>query len=170
MAATAVAPEVKEAIDLGKSNQKSLGDLNKKLDGLVDKLSKTPANMGQHPWQQGFAPHARVGEDPMSSRGFKFLKMLGLLTQGCTREQAKHEHSVHERLTKAYEQAGFVWGGAGRTGETRFLAPLASSFQRSSFCDIRYSFCASSKVTPASARRAMVWPYVLLFILRSSVG
>jgi HK97 family phage major capsid protein len=123
-----VAPEVKEAIDLGKSNQKSLGDLNKKLDGLVEKLSKTPANMGQHPWQQGFAPHARVGEDPMSSRGFKFLKMLGLLTQGCTREQAKHEHDVHERLCKAYEQNGFVWGGAGRTGETRFLAPLATGF------------------------------------------
>jgi HK97 family phage major capsid protein len=126
--------EAREALELSRQNKAMNEQTGKKLDLLIDKLSKTP-NYGSEGNPFGPGIHIRKGEDPLSSRGFKFLNMLGVLTQACSREVAKHEYGIHERLTKAYEQAGYQWGGAGRTGETRFLAPLATGYMEENIID-----------------------------------
>jgi len=113
-------------------NEEQMSSLTKSLDGLVKKLSATPA-AGQPGVQQVFGtPWARNGEDPLTSRGFSFMKMLGLLTGGCTPDNAKVELDVHNRLHNAFVKelggAAYAYQGLGRDGVNRFLAPLASSF------------------------------------------
>ena len=128
--------EIKELQTMAKTNGEGLKTLTKNFDHLIDKLSKTPAAGQPHPHQVFGAPWARSGEDAMASRGFSFLKMIGLLTGGCAAEDAKIEVDVHNRLHNVYVKelggGGYTYGGNGHTGIHRFLAPLAVSFMQES--------------------------------------
>lgn len=139
-APTAVSPEVKEAIDLGRQNKAALETMGKTLGDIAEKFKKLPAyaaGQGPYPAGMGFGQgvHVRQGEDPLASRGYSFMKMLGLITGAVRPDEAKFEYNFHERLTKAYEQDGYAYGGKGKTGHDRFLAPLATSFMQDSVID-----------------------------------
>ncbi len=119
--------------DLAQKNADDIGVLTKKFDALVDRLSKTPAPGTPDPKQVFGVPWARNGEDPMGSRGFSFMKMLGMITGAVSEKQAKFEKDVHDRLHQVYNaNAGsadrYPYYGGHRPGEKAFLAPLASSF------------------------------------------
>ena len=122
---------VQGAVQSAAKNAENFAQLNKSVAGLVDKLSKTPAaganpaNVFQPPW----ATRVRTGESPLTSRGYSFMKMLGVITQGVNPDEAKVELQIHDKLNKAFE-GRYDYKGAGITGQVhgRFLAPLASSF------------------------------------------
>lgn len=125
--------ELVELQDAAKKNSEGLAVLTKKLDTLVEQMSKQPANGQPHPQQVFGTPWARHGEDAMTSRGFSFLKMFGVLTGECPRDQAKVEiEEVHNRLHKNLVQdlgsVGYQYGGGGHAGVNKFLAPLSTRF------------------------------------------
>jgi len=127
--------------------QKETKDLREELSGAVkalnnvaDKLSRQPANTvptGRNVFGDPFS--IRTGEDPMSSRGFSFMKMIGLITGDTTPEQGKVELDIHNRLHNTYvkelgsagyeSKSGGVWGAP----RGRFLAPLATSYMQEAF-------------------------------------
>lgn len=113
-------------------NAKGLETLSKTVNTLVDKLSKQP--LTGHPKASDVfgAPWARQGEDPMSSRGFSFMKMIGLLSGACQDDQAKVEVDVHNRLHNCFVKElgtlGYEYKGQGPKGS--FLAPLATSYMQ----------------------------------------
>ena len=113
--------------DLGQQNAEGIQALTKGLSVLVDGLSKTRANGQPDPRNVFGAPHVRRGEDPFTSRGFSFMKMLGRVTQILNPEEAKVETDIHNRLTKCFEGA-YEYRGGGFTGVNRFLAPLSVGF------------------------------------------
>jgi HK97 family phage major capsid protein len=124
-----------------KKNNEDIQTLTKTLGSVVDRLQKTPdyAAAGGNPNQiiPGF--RIRQGEDPLTSRGFSFMKMLGVLGGGCNREEAKVELDVADRLDRAMcKQMGadrYNYTGNGQTGLTRFLAPLGTSFMMDTVVD-----------------------------------
>lgn len=126
--------------DLAESQKKTadgLAVMQKNFDLVLDKLSKTPLQ-GQPSSQAVFGmPNVRHGEDPMSSRGFSFLKSIGLITGACSPENAKIELDIHERMNNVFCKelgaSGYNYGGGGRTGSNRFLAPLATGFMQEDF-------------------------------------
>lgn len=113
---------------MAQKNAEGLQSVTKGLGALVDRLNKTPAYPnGANPMNVFGAPHARTGEDPLTSRGFSFLKMLGLLNGSVTPEQAKVEMDIHNRLHKALD-GQYVYAGGGAAGVQKFLAPMATNF------------------------------------------
>ena len=124
--------EIVELKEMAQKNSEGLASLTKSFGGLMERLNKTPAQKHPNASQVFGASTARVGENLLGSRGFSFMKMLGVLTGDCPREEAKLEIDVHERLTnclcKELGNSGYEWKGMGVTGFNRFLAPLASSF------------------------------------------
>lgn len=131
-----MADETKAVADIAKKNAEGLASLKKTLDGVVDKLSKIPAHGTPHPSQVFGAPWVRTGEDPLSSRGFSFLKMMGLLTGDLGPENAKTEMDIHNRLHNVYVKDGgshaYQYRGGGIPGMPggKFLAPLATGFMQ----------------------------------------
>lgn len=124
---------VLELQNAAKKNSEGLVAVTKKLDTLIEQMSKTPAGGQPHPHQVFGLPNIRHGENPMTSRGFSFLKMLGAITGACPREEAKVEiEEVHGRLHKQLCEemggGGYQYAGGGHTGMTRFLAPLSTKF------------------------------------------
>jgi HK97 family phage major capsid protein len=71
----------------------------------------------------GGAPHARVGEDPLTSRGYSFLKLFGLMSGAIKKENCKVEVDMHERLTRNWFEAY----GAMKSEANTILAPLGSA-------------------------------------------
>lgn len=69
------------------------------------------------------SPWARKGEDPLSSRGFSFQRLAGVMAKVLQPEHAKLELEVHDRLTKA-----FVIGGQYATEAGAVMAPFATDF------------------------------------------
>lgn len=112
----------KQVADQGKAVEA----LTKSVTGIVDRLKQTPAP-GTQPNQVFGSPYVRTGEDPMSSRGFSFMKMLGLITGACKPEDAKVECDIHDRMTKCYK-SDYSWANGSRAGANAFMAPLATSF------------------------------------------
>lgn len=114
--------------------------LTKGFNAVVERLSKTRAADAPSNTQVYGAPNARRGEDSMSSRGFSFMKMLGVLTGAVQPSEAKVEMDVHNRLhgclvgrSDGYEYKG-IGAPPGMVGG-KFLAPLATSFFHEGFVD-----------------------------------
>lgn len=130
----------KRIADLASAQQKNSDAILKvgqTLNSVVDRLAKQPMG-GQPSTDQVFgSPWIRHGEDPMSSRGFSYLKMLGLLSGECKAENAKIERDISNRLSKCvYDDAGgnkYEWGGNGHMNAQKFLAPLATNFFQDQF-------------------------------------
>ncbi len=130
MAATAtISPaDLKSLQETTTKNAEGLVAVTKALGEITTKMSKMPAPGTPKASDVFGVPWARTGEDPMSSRGFSFTKMLGVITEAITPDHAKHEIDISTRLGNCYAsnmgKDGYNWAGKG----TRFLAPLASSF------------------------------------------
>jgi len=111
-----------------------LQTLTKNFSTVLERVSKIPAHGMPNPQQVFGLPNIRTGEDPMSSRGYSFMKMIGRLTGACTREDAKFETDIHDRLHQCYCKtlgpSGYTFAGTGHDGIHRFLAPLSTSFMQ----------------------------------------
>jgi HK97 family phage major capsid protein len=128
---------LKNLAELAQKNGENIVALTKTVNGVVEKLSKMPAPGTPNPHQVFGAPWARNGEDPLSSRGFSFLKMFGVLTGTLPPEQAKVELDIHQRLHNIYVKdmgggSSYQYAGLGMVGQPggKFLAPLATSFMQ----------------------------------------
>lgn len=119
--------EIKELQEMAVKNAESLTGLTKSLDSLVDGLKKTKAIGHPDPSQVFGLPNARRGEDSMGSRGFSFLKMMGVATGLVQPENAKCEMDVSNRLHKCFEDS-YEYFSKGKPGVDRFLSPLSTAF------------------------------------------
>ena len=130
MAPNAVAekPDLKVLVE---NQAEQIRVLTKSFADLKDQLKKTPAP-GTRPDQVFGLPNVRQGEDPMSSRGFSFMKMLGVITGAVKPEEAKIEIDIHNRLLGCYrkEFGNQGYRMSGREGVTSFIAPLAASYMQ----------------------------------------
>ena len=136
--------ELKDLGALAQKNADGLANLTKTVTGIAEKMARTPANGQPHPHQVFGAPWVRHGEDPMSSRGFSFLKLLGLITGDSSAETAKVELDVCSRLHNIYVKemggSGYAPGGGGawHMPQGKFLAPLATDYMTDSM--VPYQF------------------------------
>jgi HK97 family phage major capsid protein len=123
---------VKELITASQNNAKSIDALTKSFNAHVEQMKRTPAGGQLTPYDAFGLPNIRHGEDSMGSRGFSFMKMLGLITGAVEPHNAKVEVDIHNRLHKVYTggNTGYNYGGGHRPGEKGFLAPLATSFMQ----------------------------------------
>lgn len=120
---------------LATKTAEGLDKLTKNLDTLVSVMGKTRASGHPNQSQVFGQPNVRRGENTMTSRGFSFLKMLGLITGAVSPEDATVEVDVHNRLNGCYVKstdagAAYNYGGGQRPGDKAFLAPLATSFMQ----------------------------------------
>lgn len=119
-----------EAIDkLGKG----LSSLNESFNTVINKLAKTPAGDQPAVGQVFGMPWVRKGENIMSSRGFKFMNIIGAISGAFDdpKDGAKHEMDVARRLHDCYCKnlapgVGYDYKGMGN----RFLAPLSTSYMQ----------------------------------------
>lgn len=126
--------EVKSLQDMARKTDDQINGLTKSLGGLVDQLKKTPA-AGTTPEQVFGLPNIRIGEDPLTSRGYSFIKMLGVVSNQLDPEQAKVEMQVAERMHNCLVRdpgSALAYEYAGKKGG-KFLAPLATSFLHDNF-------------------------------------
>ena len=84
---------------------------------LDDLASPVDANARKSP-----APHARRGEDPLSSRGYMYSRLFGLLTNKVAKENAKVEVDMANRLQEEYAARGHYT----KAETNSILAPLSS--------------------------------------------
>lgn len=129
--------QVQELAQVNKKNTDAIAGLTQTFNNVVNQLAKQTMP-GQPNKDQIFgAPWIRNGEDPMSSRGYSFLKMLGLLSGASKPENAKIELDIHNRMAKCFDEGtnggGYEWKGGGHIGVNKFLAPLGTSFMQEDF-------------------------------------
>lgn len=125
--------DVKELQALTKKNSEGLTALTKSVNGIVEKLSKMPADGHPSPHNVFGSPHIRKGEDPLSSRGYSFMKLLGVITGVVSPEEAKVEIGMHKKLDDTFAKQSNFGGpygykGNGIAGTNKFLAPMAADF------------------------------------------
>lgn len=125
--------ETNELVAMTKANQEGLATLTKNVGAVIEQLKKTPAAGHPNASQVFGTPNARTGENIMSSRGFSFMKMLGLMSNELQPDDAKIECELSDRLSKAVGAGAthgraYEWGGKPNPQGRRFLAPLASSY------------------------------------------
>lgn len=129
-----------------KKTAEGLAVMTKSLETITDRLSKTRLTGHPDPSQAFGLPYARHGENSMGSRGFSFMKMLGMITGAIPRDEAKVELDFHNRLhgiyCKGLGDSGYTFSGSGHEGMQKFLAPLATSYMQ-------------ERVVPAEFRREM---------------
>ena len=135
MAATAKAPDLSALAT-------QVGTLTKNFDTVMEKLSKTAALNQPTPGAVFGAPNVRTGENPMGSRGFSFMKMIGLITGAVDPKDATVEVDIHNRMHKAFvgdlsNGAQFKYAGA-RPGSASYLAPLSTAFMGTDYVDANF--------------------------------
>lgn len=136
--------ELTAVMEIAKKNADGLAVLQKSVGAITEKLSKPDyAAAGAMPWQVFGAPAVRTGENPLTSRGFSFMKMIGLLSGATERDEAKVELDVADRLDKVYVKnlnasVGYDYKGGGHTGLNRFLAPLCTGFMQEKIVDRQF--------------------------------
>lgn len=129
----------KRLVEVAQANQRNadaITTLGKTLNTVVDKLARQPMGGQPTPDQIFGSPHIRHGEDPMSSRGFSFMKMIGLISGAVQdKNEAKIEMDIHNRLHDIYVKnlgsMGYEYNGGGM----RFLAPLSTNFMQEKLVD-----------------------------------
>lgn len=97
---------------------KSLGDEVKSVKDEVANLKKKAPNQANPNRVFGI----RKGEDAMSSRGYSFLKAIGLATGRLTRDEAKVEADLHDKINASLKGQGFA-----KAMSNSFTMPFASS-------------------------------------------
>ena len=131
----AVVAKQKES-GLNKAATDKIGALTKQVNDLTELLEKTPAKGLASSTDVFGLPWARNGENTMGSKGFSFLKMMGVLTGQLDPSKAPDELDVHNRLHNVYVKEmgtqGYQYRGSGIAGLPggKFLAPLATGFMQ----------------------------------------
>jgi len=97
---------------------KSLGDEVKSFKSELADLKKKSAN--QPDPKRVFA--IGKGESPNTSRGYSFLKAIGLATGRLQREDAKVESDIHDRINASLKRQGFA-----KAINDSFTMPFASA-------------------------------------------
>ncbi len=131
MAANTADATIQTLSDLAKKTAEGLTTLTKSVGEMKDRMSKMHMPGHPVPGQVFGAPNIRYGEDPFTSRGFSFGKMMGLLTGAVDADDCKVELDIHNRLHNAFHKntdAKYEYVRPGFAGERTFLAPLATSF------------------------------------------
>lgn len=124
----------KDTKDLLKKQSEEIASLQKSLGEMKATLEKTRAPGHPDPAGVFGLPNFRKGESVMTSRGFSFMKMLGVISGQLDPEEAKVELDVHNRLHNVFAKAGksdgYQYRGTGVPGAVggKFLAPLATAF------------------------------------------
>lgn len=129
--------KVAELATVSQKNAEAVSSLTQSFNNIVNRLAKQTMP-GTPSTEQVFGvPHIRHGEDPNSSRGFSYLKMLGILSGAVKPEEAKIERDISNRMAKClYDDAGghkYEWSGNGHIGAGKFLAPLATGYFQDEF-------------------------------------
>lgn len=125
--------DIRELNIITQKNSEDVKALTKTLDSLVKTLANS--TNGPNP-DQVFSKHVNVrnGENVMGSRGYSFMKMVGVLTGAVDKSEAKVELDFHNRLHNCFVKelgaGGYTYGGGGHDGVHRFLAPLSTSFMQ----------------------------------------
>lgn len=149
-------PTVKELAESTRKNSDALNSLTKDFSGLINRLSKEPAAGTPSPAEvfgKG-APWARNGENSMGSRGFSFLKMLGLISGTVPKEQAKVEMDIAQRLHQVYVKEAGTQGYEMKGVGNRLLAPLGTDLMHDPFVSQAFRYEMKNLVaagSPASA-------------------
>lgn len=122
--------ELKEIKDTVRKNGETVASLSKTVGGLVDKLSKTPDPRQPSPERVFGVPGVRKGENTMTSRGYSFLKMLGVMSGFFGPEHATIETNLSERMVNglAKTQDRYEWKGIPTNRGHRFLVPLSADY------------------------------------------
>lgn len=132
MTATATpATSITDLAELNKKNAEGISALTKGIESLVGALSKTPANNTPNASQIFGVPGVRTGENPLTSRGFSFMKALGLMSGVVQPDEAKIEFDLSNRLQKCFSDGvgnKYDWGGLPNRQGIRLMAPLATSY------------------------------------------
>lgn len=90
----------------------------------LDGDTKSTGSKTKNAEKVGGAPHVRKGEDPMSSRGFSFLKLAGVMAKVLPAETAKVEGQVADTFHKSFSMTGdYKHAHAGSV-----LAPLGCDY------------------------------------------
>lgn len=120
--------EVKALKDSEKKTSETLGTLTKTLNGVVDKLQKSPVYPNGFPFGPGAGPTVITGENP-GSRGFSMLKMMGALGGVITKDQAKVEFDLSDRLVKSLRGGSAEWSYSPQTPPDKqsVICPLSAS-------------------------------------------
>lgn len=103
-----------------------------KLD-YIGKVSSASNNNTPSKEQVFGLPNARKGEDIMSSRGFQYQKMYGLMTKVIQPEQAKIELEFADRLKAINNGHGYNMAQG-----AQYVAPLSTSFFSDNYCDSNF--------------------------------
>ena len=138
-------PEIKALLDLSQQQGEQFAGLAQQHESLMtqhksllDEFKRTPAHGAPDPRGVfGAGPAVRTGEDPLTSRGFSCLKMLGLLTGAVEAEEAKVELELHHKLhgcyTKDLSEGGrYNYKSGHKPGQGAFLAPFCTGFMQDS--------------------------------------
>lgn len=112
--------------------------LSERLDALatqLDGLTKAAQDSAQRTGVPGAAPHARRGEDPLSSRGYSFARLFQHIAGHVGKEEAKVEIDLHNRLQKNwYETHGYV-----KSEPNSIMAPVGSELlPQGTDADVRF--------------------------------
>lgn len=113
-------PETTSAEAQAVEQIKAQGDQITKMAAQVELLAKQVAG-GAERTQPFGVPAARTGEDPLTSRGFSFAKLIGAAAGVVSREDAKVEIDISNKLSKHWTTNGFVKGEA-----NSILVPFSS--------------------------------------------
>src|ERR1700724_68287 len=129
--------EIETLAAIGKQNADGLTALTKSFGQLIDKLSRPPAEGFPGQSEIFGSPNVRRGENTMTSRGFSFMKMLGLITGACDPKDATVELAVHDKLSGSYKD-NYNYGGMGTNRVHRFLAPLSTGYMEHDVVDTNF--------------------------------
>lgn len=83
--------------------------VNTRFDAIEQRQNQLTQTIEElrKPQENGFQGFfVRDGEDPLTSRGFQFHRIMGLLINQLPKEECKVELEVHEQLHKAYVENG----------------------------------------------------------------
>jgi HK97 family phage major capsid protein len=108
---------------------KGVLDSQRAISDLLEKGRRPNYGRGRTPgelFNDGNAPHARVGEDPLSSRPYSFAKALGYIREITPDEDCKVELGLNAKLSQIYCQAN----GYHKSSAKAMLIPLSSELMK----------------------------------------
>lgn len=118
-------------------NAEQIEALTKGVNSIIHTMKNSPHHSQPNPGQVFGAPSVRNGENTLTSRGYSFMKMLGLIAGFVDPSEAKVEIDVHNRLHNAYSAGqgrdGYTYRGGCRPGDKAFMAPLSTSFMQEDY-------------------------------------
>jgi HK97 family phage major capsid protein len=135
-AAPKTAPQGPTLGEVVRRQNEQIAVLTKQLGEMHQMVKAMPAPGAPAPASVFGGRNVRTGENPLASRGFSFMKMLGVITGACAPDQAKVEIDIHNRMHQTLaNHDGYTYQGGHFPGQKAFLAPLATSYLHEQYVD-----------------------------------